>query len=206
MSAVVNRRRIAPMTLTDTQLVLLSSASQREDGLVTLPPTLKGGAAKKVVGKLLNLKLLKEVAAKRNQPAWRTEDERPLGLKITRDGLAALAVEAGEAEDPFPQPSSKRRSRKAAAAAKSKAPPQNPSDAAPRPGTKQAQIISLLSRPRGATLDDLIAATGWLPHTTRAVLTGLRKKRYVLGKTKREDGKTAYRISAETSADVDVTH
>jgi hypothetical protein len=35
------------MSLTDTQLVLLSSASQREDHLVTLPPNLKGGAAKK---------------------------------------------------------------------------------------------------------------------------------------------------------------
>jgi hypothetical protein len=46
------------MSLTDTQLVLLSSASQREDHLVTLPPNLKGGAAKKVVDKLLSLGFL----------------------------------------------------------------------------------------------------------------------------------------------------
>ena len=42
------------MTLTDTQLVLLSAASQREDGGIELAPNLKGGAAHKVVGKLLN--------------------------------------------------------------------------------------------------------------------------------------------------------
>jgi hypothetical protein len=41
------------MKLSDTQLVLLSAASQREDGAVVLAPNLKGGAASKVVGKLL---------------------------------------------------------------------------------------------------------------------------------------------------------
>ena len=45
-----------------------------------------------------------------------------------------------------------------------------------RPGTKQALIAGLLEREQGATLDELIAATGWLPHTTRAALTGLRHK------------------------------
>ncbi len=81
------------MSLTDTQLVLLSSASQREDHLVTLPSNLKGGAAKKVVEKLLGLGLVKEVSVKRDQPVWRTdENERPVGLKITRAGLKALGL------------------------------------------------------------------------------------------------------------------
>ena len=35
-----------------------------------------------------------------------------------------------------------------------------------------------MQRKTGATLDDLVEATGWLPHTTRAALTGLRKKGY----------------------------
>jgi Protein of unknown function (DUF3489) len=194
------------MTLTDTQLVLLSSASQREDALVTVPPNLKGGAAKKVIDKLLNLKLVKEVAAKCDQPSWRNdENERPVGLKITRVGLAALGVEPSKGEDEVPQPSPKKRSRDAAAAAKAEASLPSPSEGAPRPGTKQAQIISLLSRSKGATLDDLIAATGWLPHTTRAALTGLRKKGYALAKTKRNDGKTVYRIGAEIGPDLDAT-
>jgi hypothetical protein len=40
-----------------------------------------------------------------------------------------------------------------------------------------------------------MAATGWLPHTTRAALTGLRKKGHVIEKTKRDDA-TCYRIEA----------
>ena len=69
-----------------------------------------------------------------------------------------------------------------------------------RPGTKQALIAGLLAREQGATLDELIAATGWLPHTTRAALTGLRRKGFALDKSSREDGKTAYRIEPPDKA------
>ena len=57
-------------------------------------------------------------------------------------------------------------------------------------------MIALLERDTGATLDELIAATGWLPHTTRAALTGLRHKGFALDKSKRQDGTTVYRISS----------
>jgi hypothetical protein len=67
-------------------------------------------------------------------------------------------------------------------------------------GTKQARVIALLERDIGATLDELIAATGWLPHTTRAVLTGLRHKGFVLDKSKRDDDTTVYRISSAPTA------
>ena len=43
------------------------------------------------------------------------------------------------------------------------------------------RIIELLQRGDGATLAELVAATGWLPHTTRAALTGLRKRGYAVG-------------------------
>ena len=49
---------------------------------------------------------------------------------------------------------------------------------APRAGTKLDRIVDILSREAGATIDDLIGATGWLPHTARAALTGLRKRGY----------------------------
>lgn len=61
--------------------------------------------------------------------------------------------------------------------------------------TKSALVLSLLQRTEGATLTELVAATGWLPHTTRAALTGLRKKGHVLEKTKRDEV-TCYRIAA----------
>ena len=63
----------------------------------------------------------------------------------------------------------------------------------PAPFTKVAAVIALLKRDIGATLAELIAATSWLPHTTRAALTGLRKKGYVIERHKRGE-ETCYRI------------
>jgi hypothetical protein len=61
--------------------------------------------------------------------------------------------------------------------------------------TKQQQLAALVVRDEGATLDQMIAATGWLPHTTRAALTGLKKKGYVLSSDK-VDGVRTYRAVA----------
>ena len=66
--------------------------------------------------------------------------------------------------------------------------------AGPRAGSKLAEVIDLLSRDQGATLGELIAATHWLPHTTRAALTGLRKRGYAVERT-RPDRVTRYRIA-----------
>ena len=59
--------------------------------------------------------------------------------------------------------------------------------------SKIAGVIALLKRDEGATLAELAAATGWLAHTTRAALTGLRKKGHLIVKTSRE-GRAVYRI------------
>ena len=61
--------------------------------------------------------------------------------------------------------------------------------------TKSALVLELLQRDEGATLTELVGATGWQPHTTRAALTGLRKKGHVIEKTNRDDA-TCYRIVA----------
>ncbi len=62
------------------------------------------------------------------------------------------------------------------------------------PGTKRTLILDLLARRDGASLDELIAATGWLPHTTRAALSRLRTSGQALVRSARPDGRTAYRI------------
>lgn len=62
--------------------------------------------------------------------------------------------------------------------------------AAPR---KINTVLELLRREQGATLAELVAATNWLPHTTRAALTGLRKKGHRLERSKRGEA-TCYRI------------
>lgn len=61
--------------------------------------------------------------------------------------------------------------------------------------TKRDQLAELLVRDEGATLDQMIAATGWLPHTTRAALTGLRKAGYAIDSDK-IDGVRTYRAVA----------
>ncbi len=102
----------------------------------------------------------------------RQDGDLGYGMFVTADGLAAIGVDdsageqiAGEAEAPLP----------------------------PAPRTsKIAGVLELLGRDEGATLAELMTATGWLPHTTRAALTGLRKKGHVLARSKR-DAATCYR-------------
>ena len=68
---------------------------------------------------------------------------------------------------------------------------------APRGGSKLARLIALLERDRGATIAELIAATGWLAHTTRAALTGLRKRGYAVAIDRSDDTRGSfYRIPA----------
>ena len=60
---------------------------------------------------------------------------------------------------------------------------------------KQRLLAGLLIRDEGATLDQMTAATAWLPHTTRAALTGLKKKGYAISSDK-VDGVRTYRAVA----------
>ena len=80
--------------LTDTQLIILSAASRREDRGVELPANIKGEAARKAVDKLIRASLLEEVRAAGSLPVWRRDDESgPLALRITKSGLDAIDVE-----------------------------------------------------------------------------------------------------------------
>jgi hypothetical protein len=63
-----------------------------------------------------------------------------------------------------------------------------------RPGTKQALLVDLLRRPEGATIADIQQATGWQAHTTRAAITGLKKKSFGVTSAPRPDGMRAYRL------------
>ena len=62
------------------------------------------------------------------------------------------------------------------------------------PPTKRAIVIALLSRPDGASLDEIVAATNWLAHAARAALTGLKKQGHVLSSVKK-DGVRRYRTT-----------
>ncbi len=64
-----------------------------------------------------------------------------------------------------------------------------------KPLSKIGTVADLLRREGGATLAELVAATGWQPHTTRAALTGLRKKGYAIERGTR-GGATAWSMAS----------
>jgi Protein of unknown function (DUF3489) len=65
-----------------------------------------------------------------------------------------------------------------------------------REGTKQAQLVAMLQRPQGATIAQVVEATGWQPHTVRGALAGALKKRLGLTVTseKADSGERVYRV------------
>jgi hypothetical protein len=77
--------------LTDTQL--LSAASQREDRALERPSKLTGGAAGKVVAKLLTDGLIEEIKSRGSLPVWRRDRDDAHTLRITKRGLRAIRVE-----------------------------------------------------------------------------------------------------------------
>ncbi len=131
------------------------------------PPTLtaKAGTARSIVSLVKN-GLVEERETSVVAAVVRQNGDIGYGMFVTADGLAAIDVDDSADEQ---------------VVGGAEAPP------APAPRTnKIASVLALLGRDEGATLSELITATGWLPHTTRAALTGLRKKGHVLARSKRE--------------------
>jgi hypothetical protein len=195
--------------LTDTQLVLLGAAAQRKDLCLVAPPTLKGATAQKVASKLISAGFVKEVKAKAGDPIWRRDEESGVSyaLKLTAAGAKAIVVDdAAEPEDAGEESNTLANRDQAAIPSKLDAKDARPAEgiepgpirpSAPRGSSKLARVIALLERHHGATIEELIAATGWLAHTTRAALTGLRKRGYAVAIDRSDDKRGSfYRIPA----------
>lgn len=164
--------------LTDLQLILLTTASGRVDGSIfPIPDSLKADDPRLDRGlrALLTKGLVAEVDAAKPALTWREEDDRRIGLSITDAGREAIAVEpeGGASGDAGKEP------------AATPPPPEKPSTAI-KVGTKQALLVEMLEREGGASLDEVTAATAWLPHSARAMLTGLRKRGYTITNEKVE--------------------
>ena len=122
------------------------------------------------------------------------EDGEAISLKVLKAGRLALAATmqgAGEPKAPRGEISANGDNRAAGSVIK---------PAAVGKGSKRASVIALLSRDSGATLDELVAATDWLPHTTRAALTGLRKNGFAIERSRDEGGASVYRIPSSPEA------
>ncbi len=195
--------------LTDLQLVLLSSAAARPDGMLLPPPEsirARGKTLEKTLTKLLGLGLVEECAAATPDQAWRDDgDGRGIALRIAAAGRAALGLDeiAPDAViDPAPQDSAAGEGARETTAAieVETAPPATPFTPGVKPGTKQARLVGYLSRPWGTSIADLTRLLGWQPHTVRAALTGLRKKGYQVTGAKSDDGMTVYRATPPARA------
>jgi Protein of unknown function (DUF3489) len=179
--------------LTDAQRVMMSAAGQRKDRCLSAPAIIKGAALKKVGVKLEKLGLAREIGAKAGAPIWRRDDAgHGYALKLTAAGLKAIAVEEGS-QDTIELSEAAQPEAKNVAGPNESGHPALVS--APRDGSKLALVIEHLQRADGATIIDLTQATGWLPHTTRAALTGLRKRGYAVLRERVGVGDSVYRIS-----------
>jgi hypothetical protein len=165
--------------LTDLDSILLSAAAQRDTGsLLPAPETVSSAGARltKAIAGLVKRSFAEEYETSDKLATHRIDGDVAYGVYITDAGNAAIGITDGDSADTGEAPA--------------------PAPAAlgmPRV-TKACTVLELLGREEGATLADLIAATGWLPHTTRAALTGLRKKGHVLEKSKRGE-QTCYRVA-----------
>ncbi len=206
--------------LIDTQLVLLSAAAQRDDRMLVPPGHLKGPAATKILKPLLHNRFVEEVPAKNGYPIYRRDpDAGPIALRVTDKGLSVIGVETrkpmailettkeaaskkgprkSEPKKPKAKPKSAPATRERGSMAKASGPDQKrgsaPKKVVAQSGAKQALLIEMLQVKRGANIDAIVKATGWLPHTGRAMISGLRKAGFKIEVERAEGQKTVYRI------------
>jgi Protein of unknown function (DUF3489) len=172
---------------------MMSAAAQRKDRCLSAPATIKGAALSKVSAKLAKLGLAREIEAKPGAPIWR-RDDAGLGyaLKLTAAGLKVIAVDEGSPDAIESGEALQLQAKNGASPDEGDHPARG---TAPRDGSKLARVMNLLRRSDGATIPNLTEATGWLPHTTRAALTGLRKRGYAVIRERIGAGDSVYRIS-----------
>ncbi len=223
MSKTVSNSKSAALDVSDAQLKMIKVAAEREDCCLTPPTYAKVTALRKLSEKIIEMGLAREILARAELPIWRhdMESSKSFALKLTARGIKAIAVNEQDrrhvpsetqtaaldvevAEGPIATEIAQDATVAAAesdAAAIAPAPsilssqiavliaPSSP----PRLGSKIAEVLGLLTREVGASIDDLMGATGWLPHTTRAALTGLRKRGYPIERS-RDGNVTRYRV------------
>jgi len=201
--------------LSDTQLIILAAAAKRDDGsLLPLPKKLKlePDAATGIFKGLIKKKLVAERPTTGAEVSWRDSgDGQAMTLIVTEAGLRTIGANLGTpgvSEEAMARRGAKQKRRKAAASdvrcswagkpgrGKAVGQPADASSPGARAGTKQAKVVELLRRQHGATIAEMMKATGWQAHSVRGVISGALKKKLGLAvdSHKAESGERRYRI------------
>ena len=199
--------------LTATQHAVLAYAIEHHGGKIDwFPEHVKGGARKKVLDGLAGRTLIEA-----RDTEWLVADagyaalglERPAPMPLVDDPEIEATVTAAEAEwtrvdlgldapkENQPEPEQAPHDAQPQAAAQTGPQDQPPAAGRTRGNTKQALVIDMLKRPEGATVIQIMEATGWLNHTVRGTLSGVLHKRLGLNivSGKNADGVRVYRIA-----------
>jgi len=154
---------VKTLKLTETEIaVVTAAANRRSRSVMPLPVGIDRAASKelKLIQRLLSAGLIEERPTKAAGTAWRQDEAgQHIGLRIT---------DAGKALASFPVPD-------AADGTGIEKLPTLPEDAPPAPRSKLGTVSAAIQADQGASLDELIALTGWLPHTVRACISRLRQ-------------------------------
>lgn len=159
--------------LSPSQQMILGHAAQHTDGKIEwFPDNIKGGARKKVLDSLFNRAFITPLG-----DDWFVAAEsydalglpRPAPITVAKlDTIIANAEAAQQAQAPKPRT---------------------------RDNSKLSQVIAMLKRPEGATIQQICATTGWQAHTVRGTFAGAFKKKLGLDITSTKNmGDRVYRI------------
>jgi hypothetical protein len=156
--------------LSATQQSLLKTAAGCEDRAIRWPSNLRGGARTKIIASLVDAGFA---------------HNRSGSLVVTDAGMRVVGVEPASAP-------------KAERTGRAKAAPKKGDAKAPRKAradSKQARLIEMLKRKEGASIEEIVKAFGWQPHTVRGAIAGALKKKLGLEVTSEKvDGRRVYRI------------
>lgn len=221
---------IMSVKLSDAEIELMSGAGRRDDRSLEPPESMNEETLQETAASLIAGGYAREIRAKGGKRVWRRDEEmkKSFALKLTAAGMKANLLKSKRCEvgQEVPPPEARHEIARAGEvsetidnisepeeAVSEAAPPADENAAiipnvagspgwaiSPRQGTKIATVLQMLRRDEGATLDEVIGATGWLPHTSRAALTGLRKRGYGIERRARTEGGFAYAVTVARQA------
>jgi hypothetical protein len=183
-----------PIVLNPTQTAVLTHAIDHTQGKIEwFPENIKGGARQKVIEGLF-----KRAMIIGSDGDWQVTAEACDALGRERPGQRATAETATPTGKKMPKVARKTE-RKAAKPTPDATASGDGETPAPRTreNSKQAQVIAMLKRPEGATIQQVCEATQWQAHTVRGTFAGAFKKKLGLTITsdKIEGGERTYRIA-----------